>query len=309
MSRPCVLIIGGSGFIGRRLAADLAAEKWRVIIVSRSPNRARQAAGGQFDYVSSLRHLYDSIRPELVINLAGASVGEGHWTPERKRELLESRLQPTQALADWLQRCPQPPKLVIQASAVGYYGNGSAAGWPPCDENAPPQDVFVSDLCRQWEALSQQMHETSGVPVAVCRFGVVLGQGGGILPQLLKPVSFCIGRIGSGRQALPWIHLDDLSLALRFLAAQNLAGWQAFNLTAPAATTQLDFARAAAKILRRPLLFAVPQGLMRLALGEQADLVLDGQFAEPQALRRLGFAFRFVDIQAALADLLRRPAR
>lgn len=309
MSRPCVLIIGGSGFIGRRLAADLAAEKWRVIIVSRSPNRARQAAGGQFEYVSSLRHLYDSIRPELVINLAGASVGEGRWSAARKRELLESRLQPTQALADWLQRCPQPPKLVIQASAVGYYGNGSAAGWPPCDESAPPQDVFVSDLCRQWEALSQRMHETSGVPVAVCRFGVVLGQGGGILPQLLKPVSFCVGRIGSGRQPLPWIHLDDLSLALRFLAAQNLAGWQAFNLTAPAATTQLDFARAAAKILHRPLLFAVPQTLMRLALGEQADLVLDGQFAEPQALRRLGFVFRFADIQATLADLLRRPAR
>ena len=309
MSRPCVLIIGGSGFIGRRLAADLAAEKWRVIIVSRSPNRARQAAGGQFEYVSSLRHLYDSIRPELVINLAGVSVGEGRWSAARKRELLESRLQPTQALADWLQRCPQPPKLVIQASAVGYYGNGSAAGWPPCDESAPPQDIFVSDLCRQWEALSQQMHETSGVPVAVCRFGVVLGQGGGILPQLLKPVSFCVGRIGSGRQPLPWIHLDDLSAALRFLAAQNLAGWQAFNLTAPAATTQLDFARAAAKILRRPLLFAVPQTLMRLVLGEQADLVLDAQFAEPQALRRLCFAFRFADIQAALADLLRRPAR
>ena len=309
MSRPCVLIIGGSGFIGRRLAADLAAEKWRVIIVSRSPNRARQAAGGQFEYVSSLRHLYDSIRPELVINLAGVSVGEGRWSAARKRELLESRLQPTQALADWLQRCPQPPKLVIQASAVGYYGNGSAAGWPPCDESAPPQDIFVSDLCRQWEALSQQMHETSGVPVAVCRFGVVLGQGGGILPQLLKPVSFCVGRIGSGRQPLPWIHLDDLSSALRFLAAQNLAGWQAFNLTAPAATTQLDFARAAAKILRRPLLFAVPQTLMRLVLGEQADLVLDAQFAEPQALRRLCFAFRFADIQAALADLLRRPAR
>ena len=148
MSRQTIVIIGGSGFIGHYLAAAYQADGHRVIIVSRHPTSAWEA-DKRFEYIAALHHLYDSIRPDLLINLAGASVGEGRWTAQRKQELLQSRLQPVQAVADWLHRHPQPPRLIIQASAVGYYGNGSAEGWPPCAENAPPQNVFPSQLCQQ----------------------------------------------------------------------------------------------------------------------------------------------------------------
>lgn len=303
MSRQTVILIGGSGFIGRHLAASFQADGHRVLIVSRDPARAR-AADPRFEYIAALHHLYDSIRPDVVINLAGASVGEGRWTAERKEELLHSHLQAVRALADWLPRHPQPPRLIIQASAVGYYGYGSAEGWPPCTESSPPQNVFVSQLCRQWEAASQRLQQASGIPVAVCRFGVVLGEGGGILPQLLKPVRWCVGRIGNGGQPVAWIHIDDAVAAVRFLAAQTHSGWRAYNLTAPDPSTQLDFARAAAQRLHRPLLFSLPEKPLRLLLGEQADLLLDGQRVRPQALLQQGFRFRFPDIVSALADLL-----
>lgn len=303
MIRRTAVIIGGSGFIGRALSDSLLDDGWRVLVVSRNPSRARQA-NSRCEYIAALHHLYDSIRPDLVVNLAGASVGEGRWTEQRKQELLDSRLLPAQALADWLCRHPNPPRLIIQASAVGYYGNGRTAGWPLCTESSPPQNVFVSQLCRQWEAATQQLQQDSGVPVAVCRFGVVLGKSGGILPQLLRPVRWCAGRIGSGKQPLPWIHLDDTVAAIRFLAERHRTGWQAYNLTAPVPATQLDFARTSAKLLHRPLLFTVPEKPLRLVLGEQADLVLDGQFVQPQALLQQGFRFRFPDIGSALADLL-----
>ena len=303
MSRQTIVIIGGSGFIGRHLAATYQADGHRVIIVSRHPASAREA-DKRFEYIAALHHLYDSIRPDLLINLAGASVGEGRWTAQRKQELLQSRLQPVQAVADWLHRHPQPPRLIIQASAVGYYGNGSAEDWPPCAENAPPQNIFPSQLCQQWEAAIQRVQQESGVPVVVCRFGVVLGRDGGILPQLLKPVRYCAGRLGSGEQPLPWVHMDDVVAAIRFLSTQTHSGFQAYNLTAPKRTTQLDFTRAAAQRLRRPLLFSVPEQMLRLMLGEQADLVLDGQFAPPKALLQQGFEFAFPTIERALDNLL-----
>ena len=205
MSRQTIVIIGGSGFIGRHLAAAYQADGHRVIIVSRHPARAREA-DTRFEYIAALHHLYDSIRPDLLINLAGASVGAGCWTAQRKQELLQSRLQPVQAVADWLHRHPQPPRLIIQASAVGYYGNGSAEGWRPCMENAPPQHVFPSQLCQQWEAAIQRVQQESSVPVAVCRFGVVLGRDGGILPQLLKPVRYCAQRLSGLQHYCPQAH-------------------------------------------------------------------------------------------------------
>lgn len=303
MTRRTAVIIGGSGFIGRSLSDSLLDDGWRVLLVSRNPSRVRQA-NSRCEHIAALHHLYDSIRPDLVVNLAGASIGEGRWSLQRKQELLDSRLLPAQALTDWLRRHPNPPRLIIQASAVGYYGNSCADGWPVCTERTRPQNIFISQLCRQWEAAAQQLQQDSGVPVAVCRFGVVLGKSGGILPQLLRPVRWCAGRIGSGKQPLPWIHSDDAVAAIRFLAERHRTGWQAYNLTAPVPATQLDFARTAAKLLRRPLLFTVPEKPLRLVLGEKADLVLDGQFVQPQALLQRGFRFRFPNIAAALTDLL-----
>lgn len=306
MSKPIMVLIGGSGFLGRHIARDFHRQGWRILIVSRDPNRARETLGDQYEYILSLRHIYDSMRIDLVINLAGASVGTGRWTEQRKQELLHSRLQPTQALSAWLQeRGSSLPRMIIQASAVGYYGNGSKEGWPLCDEHAPPQSVFVSELCRKWEEAAFQTHTASKVPTAVCRLGVVLAKDGGILPQLLKPVSFCIGRIGSGQQPLSWVHVDDVLGGIRFLAAHNAPpAWQIYNFTAPVSCTQYAFAQTAARLMHRPLLFSVPEKIMRLAMGEQADLVVDGQFVVPKALQQAGYLHRFPDISAALSELI-----
>lgn len=305
--RPTVMLLGGSGFIGRHLAADYAARGWRVLIITRRPDTSRAELGENYEYVSSLHHVDPSIWVDLVINLAGASVGDGRWTSRRKQMLLDSRLEPTRALANWLQATGYKPKRVIQASAVGYYGNGSRTGWQKVlDENGPPQPtLFVSDLCRQWEALAAQMQADSGVPVTVCRFGVVLGHGGGILPQLLKPVSMGVGRIGPGHQPLPWIHIDDVISAIRFVAERPVEPtWQLYNFVAPDLTTQLSFAETAARLTRQRLRLTMPGLAMRLAMGEQADLVLDGQFVKPARLLEEGFAFQFPDVEEALTNLL-----
>ncbi|MDO4681312.1 MAG: TIGR01777 family oxidoreductase [Lautropia sp.] len=304
---PTVMLLGGSGFIGRHLAADYAARGWRVLIVTRRPDDSRAELGERFEYVSSLHHFDPSIWVDLVINLAGASVGEGRWTKRRKQTLFDSRLGPTQTLADWLKTTSYKPQRIIQASAVGYYGNGSRTGWQQVlDEDASPQPgVFVSDLCHQWEGLARQMQKDTGVPVTVCRLGVVLGHRGGILPQLLKPVSMGVGRIGPGNQPLPWIHLDDVVAAVRFLAERSgEPAWQVYNLVAPEATTQRQFAETAARLMHRRLLVSMPAAAMRLAMGEQADLVLDGQFVQPARLLAEGFAFQYPDVEKALQDLL-----
>lgn len=304
--KKAVVLLGGSGFVGRRLAAVFVRQGRRVFIVGRDPNRARAAMGGDYEYLASLDHLYDSIPVELVVNLTGASVGEGRWTPQRKQVLRDSRLNATRALGRWLSaRRDNHPRLIVQASAVGYYGNGADGAWSVCAESAPPQEgVFVSDLCREWEEAARENQQQSGTATAVCRFGVVLGRGGGILPQLTRPVAFCVGKIGSGCQPLPWIHIEDLERAVLFLAAQtDPPPFAVYNFTANGTDTQGGFARAAAAVMRRPLLFSVPSGLMRLAMGEQADLVLGGQFVRPDALQAAGFQWRFPSLETALADL------
>lgn len=302
------MLLGGSGFIGRHLARDYASRGWRVLIITRRPDVSRAELGEDFEYVSSLNHFDPSIWVDLVINLAGASVGEGRWTARRKQQLLDSRLGPTRALASWLKTTSYKPKRVIQASAVGFYGNGSQRGWQSVlDESGPPQPgLFLSDLCREWEALAQQMQQETGVPVAICRLGVVLGHGGGILPQLVKPVSMGVGRIGSGNQPFPWVHIDDVVSAMKFLAEQpDPPAWQVYNLVAPGATTQIRFAETIARLMNRRLRLSLPAAFMRLVMGEQSDLVLDGQFVKPARLLAEGFEFQYPDEEKALQGLLK----
>lgn len=303
-TKPIVMILGGSGFIGRHLAADFLEKGWRVLIITRDPDASRTVLGTSCEYAVSPRVVDPSMAPQLIVNLAGASVGEGRWTAKRKRALIDSRLGPTQELAAWIATLHIKPRLLIQASAVGYYGNGSAQGWPTCDEESPPQDIFVSQLCQQWEALAQQIQQDTGVPVAILRLGVVLGRNGGILPQLLRPVSMGVGKVGSGSQPLTWIHMADVLGVVQYLNDKGVDGVATYNLTAPERTTQLEFAQAAARQLKRPLLLGVPAAIMRMAMGEQADLVLDGQFVQPARLQAEGHVFRFPTLQSALEDLV-----
>ncbi len=195
------------------------------------------------------------------------------------------------------------PKVVIQASAVGYYG---ATGDDAITEAHAPGNDFLAQVCEQWEAASASLDDL-GVRRVVTRIGLVLSPDEGVLPRLMLPFRFFAGgTLGSGDQWYPWVHVDDVIRAIRFLIDHDGASG-AFNLTAPNPLTNHDFSRVLGRVMHRPALLPVPAFALRLALGEMATLVLDGQRAIPQRLDDIGFTFRFTELNAALRDLLQAP--
>jgi len=222
------------------------------------------------------------------------------WTAARKRLLRESRLAAGRVLAEAVTASARKPRVFVQASAVGYYG---PRGDEELAEDAPPGDDFLARLAVDWEAASAAV-ETAGVRRVVVRTGIVLSTVGGALPRLVLPFRlFLGGPLGAGRQWLPWIHIVDEVGALRFLMEREGAQG-AFNLCAPRPLTNAEFARALARVLGRPHALRTPAWALRLALGEMATLVLDGQRAVPCRLLELGYVFRFEQAEDALRDLL-----
>ncbi len=294
-SKQPVIIAGGTGFIGRRLAAQLAADRVPVVILTR--REARDVEGVRFvrwepatsgDWQACLDGA------AAVVNLCGEIIAGKRWTETRKRELTDSRVVPTRALVGAIEACTAPP-LLLQASGVGYYGTGEAVR----DESGPAGDDFLARLAVAWEAPLADLNSRS----LVLRFGVVLGRGGGALGQMLLPFrTFLGGPIGSGKQWLSWIHLDDAVAAIRHLLEQpNASG--PYNITAPQPVRNVEFAETAGKVLGRPVWVPLPKAVMTALLGEQALLVCEGQQAMPKALQQSGFEFSFPTLEAALTDL------
>lgn len=299
-----VLVTGGSGFIGRHLVKALRARGDAVTVLSRRPEQARRLLRGDVDVVSRLDEIPSSARIDAIVNLAGAPILGPPWTEARRRVLRESRLRTTAALVALCARLEQRPAVLATASAIGYYGIGDSAA----DETTPPQDIFQSRLCSDWEGEARRA-EALGIRVAILRFGIVLGTDGGALPPLALSTRACLGAVlGSGRQALPWVHIEDaLALILRCIDSDALPS--PLNVVSPQATTQADFARALGEVLRRPVLLRIPAFVMRTLLGEMSQLLLDGRVVRPAAASAAGHAFRHGDLRQALANLLdsRRP--
>jgi uncharacterized protein (TIGR01777 family) len=298
-----VLVTGATGFIGRILVAALIADGHRVLVLSRQPQRASRLFGPGVACHATLEAIAPGEAVDVVINLAGARILGLPWTDRRKQALLASRAGLTRNLVDWMGRRAQRPRLLLSASAVGYYGVQPQGDDTLLTEDSPPQPVFMSALCQQWERAAAQAAGL-GVRVVCFRMGLVLGHGGA-LPPLLLPVRLGLGgRLGTGRQWYSWIHVADVVSALAWLwRAEGGTGVQAVNFTAPQAMHQLDFTRAAAQVLGRPCWLAMPGWPMRLGLGEQADLLLEGQRVHPRALLQQGFTFRFATLESALRDL------
>jgi uncharacterized protein (TIGR01777 family) len=228
-------------------------------------------------------------------------VASGRWSPRKKARIRASRVESGQALVEAIRRSERPPRVLLQASGVGYYG-GRPSG--AVDEFAAPGGDFLARVAVEWEASTQPV-EARGVRRAILRTGVVLSREGGALSKLLLPIRcFLGGPLGDGRQALPWIHIEDEVRAIRFLLDEPGAEGP-FNLTAPETTTQLLFVRLAARQLRRPAAVPAPAFLLRAALGEMAEMLLGGQPAVPRRLLESGFQFRYPDLGTALAQLLR----
>jgi hypothetical protein len=302
-----VLVTGATGFIGPKLAQRLLARGDRLLVYARNPAKARRLLGPEADIVSDLAHVPSTAGVDAIVNLAGESIAGGLWTRRRRELILGSRLGVTNALLELVARLERKPTTWINASAVGYYG--ARAGDEPLDETGSSGTGFQAELCRRWEeaALEAGQH---GVHVAVLRFGVVLGGDGGFLPAMARPVRLFAGTVmGTGRQWFSWIHVDDLlDVLLLALDRERLAG--PINATAPNPVRHAELMAAIAATLHRPLWpLKIPAGLLRTALGEIAELVVDGQRVVPGRLQTFDFRFRYPTIDVALEQALGCPQR
>lgn len=290
-------ISGSTGLVGSALAAHLEA---RGHDVARLRRGADDDASPSWDPSTGVvsRGAFDGC--DVVVSLGGASIGDGRWSAKRKRELHASRIDATRLLVGHLATLPRPPRAFISASAVGYYGD---RGEDPLPEDATPGEGFLADLVQDWERESLRAREL-GMRVVALRFGVVLASEGGALPRMLTPFRLGLGgRLGSGRQWMSWVTLNDAVRAIAFAASSDLEG--PVNVTAPGAVTNAEFTRALARTLHRPARLPVPRRALRLAVGEAADeLLLASTRAVPARLTAAGFEFDHPELEAALAAVL-----
>ncbi|WP_353144705.1 TIGR01777 family oxidoreductase [Acinetobacter pragensis] len=299
MHKERVLITGASGFIGTRLIQYLLSKDYAVIGLSRQANLVSRHPDMQ--WIAQLDEL-KSDQIDYVVNLAGESIGKGRWTAARKQQLIHSRVETTENLYRYLERRRITPKCIISGSAVGYYGIDATEQWQnACTEDSLPQHIFQSELCQQWEKAALQFPNQN---TKIIRLGIVLSAKGGILPQMLQPIRMNLaGRIGHGRQPVVWVHIRDVLRAIEFLMNKQPEA-RIFNLTAPERISQAIFSELAARQLHKHPVLCLPAWVMKIMLGEQSQLVLNGRYVKPQALSEAGFIFNFPTLKDALADLL-----
>ncbi|MBN1218235.1 MAG: TIGR01777 family oxidoreductase [Anaerolineae bacterium] len=299
-----VIITGGTGLIGQALTRSLMADGHEVVVLTRNPGKAdnlpvgAKAIGWDGRTAEGWGHLANGAG--AIVNLAGENLAAGRWTEARKQRIRDSRLNAGRAVAQAAQMAEPKPGVIIQSSAVGYYG---PQGNTEITEQAPPGADFLAKLCVEWEASTAPV-EDWGVRRAIIRSGAVLSLAAGALPPMVWQFKlFMGGRIGSGQQWLPWIHLADEVAAIRFLIDHDQATG-VFNLTTPNPLSNADFVRVLGRIMARPAMLPVPAFLLKLLFGEMSTVLLTGQRAVPQRLQELGFRFQFPDAEAALRDLL-----
>ncbi len=294
-----ILITGGTGLIGRQLTARLLARGDRVSVVTRNVEAARHLLGPQVTLWAGLKQQRDLNGIDAVINLAGEPIAARRWTPQQKQRLCESRWQITERLAALINASSEPPAVLISGSATGYYGNSGEA---VLTEEDCGHDEFTHRLCQRWESLALSA-ASDRTRVCLLRTGVVLAKEGGALAQMKKPFALGLGGpLGSGRQYMPWIHIDDMLNGILWLLDHPLHG--PFNLVSPYAVRNEQFAATLGKAMRRRALLRTPAAAIRLLMGESSVLVLGGQHVLPRRLEESGFHFRWYDLSAALADVL-----
>jgi uncharacterized protein (TIGR01777 family) len=243
---------------------------------------------------------------DAVINLAGASLAGSNplqmrWTAQRKQAIISSREDAGKKLVDAISKLDRKPEVLLQASAIGYYGN---LGLDPADENSGPGNDFLTEVCLDWEAATAVVEEM-GVRRVVLRIGLVLSPRGGLLPWLSLPFRLLVGgKIGSGKQYLSWIHMDDIVKSIQYLMIDP-KHQGVYNLTSPTPATNLDFSHLLGKTLQRPVWFPFPALALKLALGEAATLALDGRPVYPSRLLQSGYQYIHPDLEQALQDLLK----
>ncbi len=298
------LITGATGFVGKRLLHRLDEP---AVVLSRNAAKAEKslaafnvkAFGWDAENQPAPAEAFEGV--DVVFHLAGEPVAEGRWTKEKKRRLRTSRVEGTRNLVQTLVQLPKKPRVLISASAVGFYGD---RGDEMLTEDATGREDFLGEICMAWERESQ-LARHAGIRVVNPRIGIVLGEKGGALGKMLMPFKLGMGSpLGSGKQYMPWIHIDDL-VSLMLFAAERESVNGPLNATAPHPVTNYEFTKILGKVLGRPTFMPAPPAFMlKIILGEFASVLLQSQNAVPKRSLDAGFHFHYPDLEPALREIL-----
>jgi len=297
-----ILITGGTGLIGQALIQHLHAD--RIIVLTRNLASAAKRLPQNIELVTTLADVnFDEL--DVVVNLAGEAIVDKRWSSAQKDIICQSRWQVTQSLVEKMQSATKPPHCFISGSAIGFYGRQNASAIDENHQNV--YNEFSHHICKKWEdiALSAQSDKTR---VCILRTGIVLANNGGALQKMLPAFKFGLGGpIGDGKQFMSWIHIDDMiAVILAAIYQPSLTG--IINATAPMPVSNQEFSKTLSKVLSRPCIFRVPAFMLRILMGESADLVLYGQNVLPQKLLKNNFKFQYPALQVALKQLLLKAA-
>jgi uncharacterized protein len=303
-----VAITGATGFVGSRLVERLQAEGHEVVALSRNATKATQVfPKSAFPQVTVVAYTPTASGDwqqaiagcDAVVNLAGEPLAEQRWTPAHKQRVMDSRQFGTQKIVEAIAQANPKPQVLVNASAIGYYGTSETATF---DETSAPGDGFLAEVCQQWEAAAAPVQDL-GVRLVVLRIGIVLGMGGAIAKMLPPFKLFAGGPIGTGRQWFSWIHREDLvSLILRAIRDRGLSG--TFNATAPHPVRMADFCQQLGAALNRPSWLPVPALALEVLLGDGAQVVLEGQEVCPQRVLATGFQYQYPEVKGAISQVL-----
>lgn len=303
-----VAVTGATGFVGSRLVEQLQGEGHQILALTRDANRARSVfPATAFPNVEIVT--YSPLTSgewqqaisgcDAVVNLAGAPIAEGRWTPERKQEIFDSRKLGTEKIVEAIAKASVKPQVLVNSSAIGFYGTSETATF---DETSEAGNDFLAEVCQAWEGAAQRVTET-GTRLVILRTGIVLGMGGAIAKMLMPFRFFAGGPLGNGRQWFSWIHRDDLvRLILKALTDPEMAG--VFNATAPNPVRMEELCQALGEVMGRPSWLPVPDFALGLLMGDAAKVVLEGQQVLPKQTQSSGFEYQYPTVRQALTEVI-----
>jgi len=304
-----VAITGATGFVGSRLVERLHTQGYEVLVLTRNSNQAQKVFPASafpkveiVNYTPSASGSWQDVIAgcDAVVNLAGEPIAEGRWTPEHKQQILNSRQLGTQKIVEAITKANPKPRVLVNASAIGYYGTSETATF---NETSPAGNDFLAQVCQAWEAEANKVKDAD-VRLVILRFGIVLGMGGALGKMITPFKLFAGGPMGSGRQWFSWIHLDDIvNLIIQAITDSNMSG--VYNATAPQPVHMADLCQALGGVLGRPSWLPVPDFALEVLLGEGAMVVLEGQQVLPQRTLSTGFQFQYPNLKPALEQILK----
>ncbi|MFA7227556.1 MAG: TIGR01777 family oxidoreductase [Melioribacteraceae bacterium] len=299
-----IIVTGGTGLIGKKIAGNLIKRGDAITIFSRNPVNAQKIIPGAAEYIRWDYRLNDwqaAIEgKDAVIHLAGESVLAGKWTDLRKKNILESRVDSTRALADAILKAQNKPRVFVSASAVGYYGNSEV----PVDEESPAGKDFLADVVSLWENESKKI-DSSNIRRVNIRTGIVLDKNEGAFARMVTPYKFFVGGpIGSGKQWFPWIHIEDVA-AIFIFAVDNEDVCGILNAASPGILRMNEFCGTLGTFMHRPSFFKVPPLILKIMFGEGAEVLLNGACVIPRRTLEAGFTFKYESVKRAIGDLLK----